>query len=88
MIETIANKEKELDTKAGTIAQLMCEVGSAADAAARLDAALVKLRKEVEVEREAANKKDAQQVKQIEHLQTVVAVSIFHKLRFCSPFLH
>ncbi|XP_060805187.1 putative leucine-rich repeat-containing protein DDB_G0290503 isoform X1 [Amyelois transitella] len=66
-------KEKDLDTKACTIAQLMCEVGTAGETAARLEAALQKLKIEADLERQAATERDAHHKRQLEHTQTQVA---------------
>ncbi|XP_053613509.1 uncharacterized protein LOC128677013 isoform X2 [Plodia interpunctella] len=69
----IEQKEKEVTTKAHTIAQLMCEVGTAGETAARLEAALQKIREESELERQAATEKEGVHKRQLETIQGQIA---------------
>ncbi|XP_028163670.1 myosin-7-like [Ostrinia furnacalis] len=70
--EAISSKDKELDTKASTIAQLMTELKAATDARGRLELSVQKLRKEAEMEREAASEREKRISKQVEQLEVVV----------------
>lgn len=67
-------KDKELDSKAGTIAQLMTELKSATDASCKLELNLQRLRQDTDAEREAAREKEKGCRKQIEQLETVARV--------------
>ncbi|XP_052756495.1 ELKS/Rab6-interacting/CAST family member 1-like [Galleria mellonella] len=72
LIEAIESKDKELDSKAGTIAQLMCEVTGAVDTSARLETALHKLRKEMEIEKDSWREKDRKHAQQVERLEVLL----------------
>ncbi|XP_059048072.1 myosin heavy chain, skeletal muscle, adult-like [Achroia grisella] len=66
---SMQSKDKELDSKAGTIAQLMCEVTTAVDTSAKLETALHKLRKEMELEKESGREKERKYGQQVERLE-------------------
>lgn len=72
---TVQAKDKELDTKAGTIAQLMTELKAATDARARLELALQRLRADTDAERDASRDKEKASKKQIEQLEASTRVS-------------
>ncbi|KAM3959285.1 uncharacterized protein ACR2FA_006589 [Aphomia sociella] len=65
----VENKDKELDSKAGTIAQLMCEVTSAVDTSAKLETALHKMRRELDTERDSGREKERKYAQQVERLE-------------------
>ncbi|KAL0868840.1 hypothetical protein ABMA27_007196 [Loxostege sticticalis] len=72
LTDTVTSKDKELDTKASTIAQLMTELKAATDARGKLELSAQKMKKDADAEREAARDKEKKITKQVEQLEIVV----------------
>ncbi|CAH2044847.1 unnamed protein product, partial [Iphiclides podalirius] len=72
MATELQEKEKEIDSKADTINLLMSEVKTGTDARSRLEGTVQKLKKEIEVERDAGAERERKMGKQIEQLEATV----------------
>ncbi|XP_046971576.1 peripherin-like [Vanessa cardui] len=68
----IEARDKELDSKASTIAQLMSELKTSTDVRSKLETTLQKVRKEIDVERDNVKQKEQKLNGKIEQLETVV----------------
>ncbi|XP_026486694.2 interaptin-like [Vanessa tameamea] len=68
----IEARDKELDSKASTIAQLMSELKTSTDVRSKLETTLQKVRKEIDVERDNVKEKERKLNGKVEQLETVV----------------
>ncbi|XP_038206927.1 putative leucine-rich repeat-containing protein DDB_G0290503 [Zerene cesonia] len=71
LTKTIDSKDKELDLKASTIAQLMSELKTSTDVRNKLENALQRCNKELEVERENSKEMEMKMAVRIEQLEAI-----------------
>ncbi|CAH2094898.1 unnamed protein product [Euphydryas editha] len=68
----IEARDKELDSKASSITQLMSELKTSTDIRSKLETALQKIRKEIDIERDGVKEKERKMNSRIEQLEAVV----------------
>ncbi|XP_045453226.1 putative leucine-rich repeat-containing protein DDB_G0290503 [Melitaea cinxia] len=70
--DIIEARDKELDSKASSITQLMSELKTSTDIRSKLETTLQKVRKEIDIERDGVKEKERKMNAKIEQLEAVI----------------